>query len=297
MKKFISILLFALVLSLVGCQSPPDDSLKDDLALLTLQVEQDLQALQDNIDLLELANEDYEQELLDLQTELDTYIDSFINLSLRVGLNEADIVLLKEQVNGLQGDFESLTYIDGLNGQRSYYTVSSGMSNMSNVFLASELDKNKLPSYLFDIDGNAVNFDYLANKLFMKYFGVEPLSWDMNVVGAKTNLEVTVNDLYTKEEIAVRVVLMLEELANYDYWLIGASEIYVSVYGNNEYHTFSIYMPSFRSEGFDIGLDDYHYNDWEISTNFDFDLEIAQALYDQFILDETFIDYVLEFSK
>jgi len=297
MKKFISILLFALVLSLVGCQSPPDDSLKDELASLTLQVETDLQALQDNIDLLELVNEDYEQDLLDLQTELNTYIDSFINLSLRVGLNEADIVLLKEQVNGLENDFESLGYIDGLNGQRSYYTTSSGMTNMSSVYLASELDKNKLPSYLFDIDGNAVNFDTLTDLLFMKYFGVEPLTWDMNVVGAKTNLEASIGDLFTKEEIAVRVVLLLEELANYDYWLIGSSEVYVQVYGNNEYHVFSIYMPSFRSEGFELSLDDYYMNDWEISTNFTFDLEIAQALYDQFILDETFINYVLEFSK
>ena len=223
------------------------------------------------------------------------------------GLNEyrSDLEDLEIRVAEMEYILDNLGILTGLNGQQSYYIVpqeeqtASIFQNVSAMEeMVSDLDKSKLPPYLFDLEGNPVSFNDVGELLLAKYYGSNAYDETYYRVGFQTKIRMTITDEnMTIDQFMARTILMVEELGLYQYWLLGGSELYLQITFNDTNFEIFIYMPSLLSEAFNLTPSDYYNQYWEIETkNLIFDLEQTQIYYDEFILNETFIGYVLDYK-
>jgi len=239
MKKILLALIFLLVISLAGCDSPAIDYASQD----------DYEALEERV------------------SELETYLDQ-------------------------------LVVTTGLNGQVDYYINSDGkvyVSRMGFEMIAKEkdyLDKSKFPDYIWDIDDNYISVNDLGNLLSQKYLGVE----SETITGFQYKMQLEKPIDMTDDEFMVRLCMMVLELAEYDFYTIDSPELYIEfVSGGSEYmkvrmsllvtDKYNLHPAIFWNEMLDTRIE-----------GIEFDTELSQGYYDEFILNETFDGYVLDYN-
>jgi len=191
---------------------------------------------------------------------------------------------------------EDIGIIIGLNGQESEYTIQDEKDAYQGVKAATDLDKTKLPTYLFDIEENKLSFKDVGTLLKAKYYNYGSSPDDYFRVGFQTKMRMNIiNNEMTIDEFIARTILLVEELSLYQYWLIGGSELYLQLTLNDISFEIFIYMPSLLSDGFNLIPEDYYLQNWEIEiTGLDFENTLAiDTYYDDFVLNETFIGFIL----
>jgi len=228
----------------------------------------------------------------------------------------ADIELLQEQLSVLESKLELLDsgyeqlyanydemqkllveigVIEGLNGQNAYYLPTA----LSFELLGTELEKDKAPSYVLDENEDYVPFADVAQLLVDKYFsGILTVgSTDLRDV-VYIYIEDFDNVIMSQNEYLARSILMLEELGNYDFYIIGSTGIQLST--SFEYiGTASIKIPmqSLRSEFITLTPEVIYTGAYEVSiTQMTYNIALVQAYYDGYVLNETFSGYVLDFK-
>ena len=196
---------------------------------------------------------------------------------------------------------EETEVLIGLNGIPYPYTViDNDEESNQGVKAAEDLDKNKLPTYLLDLDDNPISFYTVGSLLKAKYYGSEVNPQDFYKVGFQTKMRMTINDSsMTINEFMAKTVLLIKELSLYQYWLIGGSELYLQITFNNINFEIFVYMPNLLSDAFTLTPTDYYYGYWEIEVRGledGFNLVQTQVYYDGYVLNETFIGYVLNYE-
>ena len=245
-KLLVFIIALVLVLSIGGCQNPPQDTLED--------------------------------------TEL-----------------EQRVTTLEGQVAELEGILVDLEVIEGLNGQKEYYlpqetqttfaqTVSAGYIEL----LGDELDKTKAPSYVLDANGDYVPFDDVIDLLFTKYFG-EKATVTNALIGFQIKIVLNTNDI-SQEEYMARLIMLINELSLYDFYIIGGSELYIQSYWEATSYI-KIPIQTLRSSFITITPEVIYTGTYEIQlSNVSYDNISVQTLYDEYMASGLYGGYVLDYK-
>lgn len=211
--------------------------------------------------------------------------------------NENEIEVLENRVAELESrvdEIETLLtemeFIEGINGQREYYTPTA----LSIQLLGEELDKTKAPSYVLDNEENYINFSQVAQLLVTKYFGTS-----VTITTAEIGYQVKLmlqNHEITQEEYLTRMILLIDELSNYDFYIIGSSEIYIQAnFDGTSY--IKIPIQTLRSSFVTITPEVIYSRLYEVKIyRMTFDIETVQSLYNDFVANETFVGYVLNYE-
>lgn len=218
------------------------------------------------------------------------------DLENRLDLLELSVEEQQNKIDVLEDFYRSVVPTVGLNGQTDYY-VNYGdeqyMSMMSYELLKTEkdyLDKAKFPDYIWNNDEEYISVDDLVNKLTMKYFGLE----SEGLTGFQFKIKMDSSDLdITNEEFIVRACMMIMELSEYDFYTIDTTQLYFEfIAGGSQYMTvrmsllindnYVLHPAIFWSGLMDTTIEGITY-----------DVSLLEAMYDQYILDETFSGYVL----
>jgi hypothetical protein len=217
---------------------------------------------------------------------------------------ENRVETLENKVEELENILIDLEVIEGLNGQKEYYLPKddSEFSVFNNQILSAsefeilgeELDKTKAPSYVLDENGEYIPFSEVARLLVLKYFNDKATVYNTSV-GGSIMIEMTTENI-TKEEYLSRLVLLVEELSHYDWYIIGGSELYIttvidgSIYINIPIQTMRSTFITFTPEILIKGL-------YEINLhNIVYDEAQVQTLYDEFVASGLYTGYVLDYS-
>ena len=228
---------------------------------------------------------DYAIDIDNLETDIQNQIDA-----------------LELQLEILQERLDNLTVIEGLNGQRSYYENQMAELSETIIELSTKFDKDKMPTYTIDENGDYVSFDDLAILLKQKYFGVSSSANDNYMMTYQARMvykfttELDANDIYA------RLVLLIEELRHYEFYIISCSYINVTVLasdinGQPIEQYINIPLVIMLNEAFTVDIETIYNGSFEIEYEHynTVDLLTAQALYDDYVLNETFTGYVLDY--
>ncbi len=194
--------------------------------------------------------------------------------------------------------------IEGLNGQREYYiipqndyvdnTVWQGVNASEYETLGSELDKSKAPAYILDVDDNYIPFEDVAQLLVDKYFEdrIEILEAS---VGSQVKLRIDRLNM-TQSEYMARMILLIEELSNYDWYIIGASTLYIQTDFNGT-TWIKAPMQTLRSDFVTITPEVIYSGWYEIDVyGMSYIPSMVQSTYDGLVLSELFNGFVLDFE-
>lgn len=213
---------------------------------------------------------------------------------------EQRVATLESQVEELEGILVDLEVIEGLNGQKEYYLPkTSSIFNTTSVsagdieLLGGELDKTKAPSYVLDANGNYVSFDDVVSKLVTKYF--TNISAQDSCIGFQIKIVLGTGGL-SQEEFMARLIMLVNELSHYDFYIIGGSELYIQFdFGGTSY--IKIPIQTMRSTFITI-TPEVIYNGWyEIQLfNLDYNETQVQTLYDTYMADVQYSGYVLDYK-
>lgn len=275
MKKILLILVAIMILGLSGCISTSVlHDYKEELDEVSLMLEE----LQEEVEATNITTE----------TQLEAFILALEALETRM---------------------DNIGSITGLGGVESYYEVAEDiLQTMSMVELTitemkDTFDKTKAPGYLLDDLEEYVSFEQLAYKLKAKYFGDETIhEVDMFLMGAQAYFRFGITSDMSEEEVVARVTLMIEELRLYEFYLLSSPELVIHVYRFDTVdHQTKITIPLtvVINDFFQLTVDGIIDEDYDVRSEFntEIDLVLAQAYYDNFVLNETFIDYVLNYTK
>ena len=275
MKKILLILIVTMVLGLSGCvQSSALQDYKRELDEVSLELEE----LQEEINADNIVTE----------AQLEAFIMALEALELRI---------------------DNIGSITGLGGVESYYeTTENIVQTMSVMLLEVEqlkdtFDKTKSPPYLLDDLGEYVSFEQLAYKLKAKYFGDETIhEVDSFHMGSQAYFRFGITSDISEEEVVARITLMIEELRLYNFYLLSSPELVIHVYRFDTVdHQTKIVIPLtvVVNDFFTLTVDGIIDCDYDMRATFDteLDLVLAQAYYDEFVLNETFVGFVLNFTK
>jgi len=165
-----------------------------------------------------------------------------------------DIINLELQYQEMLDYLETLGVIDGLNGQSEIFIKPDYTLNYLSAvtMIDSEknyMDKSKAPEYLFDENGDFVDANELGALLKMKYYGTTVHEDDWYVVGFQYKMRIRINnDDFTPAQFMARTILMVEELRNYDFYIIGSSEVYLMLSYNGAWVHIKIPVQTMRSD-------------------------------------------------
>ena len=274
-KKILLILMFIMVLGSSGCVSTSVlNDYKDDLDEVSLELEE----LQEEIDADTIATEE----------QLEAFILALEALSVRL---------------------DNIGSITGLGGTQSYYEATEGIIHTMSVInltiteMKDTFDKTKAPGYLLDDDGNYVSFEQLAYKLKAKYLGDETVNEvDLFLMGSEAYFRFGITSDISEEELVARITLMIEELRLYPFYLLSSPELVIHIYKFDTVdHQTKITIPLtvVVNDFFILTVDGIIDEDYDIRADFntELDLILAQAYYDSFVLNGTFDNYVLNYTK
>lgn len=214
---------------------------------------------------------------------------------------ESEMDILNEKYLEMQVLLESIGVIEGLNGQVEYYTNITGLTYLSYVELTDTekdfMDKSKLPDYLFDINGEFVDQDDLALLLKTKYYGEEQHASDELQFVSNGVMLLWLETTMSNEEFMARTVLMIEELRNYDFYIIGNEDILFRIFHNAECIDIKIKVQTMRTDGIILSPQVIYDEMFFVTiSGIEYDNELVQFIYDQYVLEETFSGYVLDYK-
>ena len=204
-----------------------------------------------------------------------------------------DIDALEIKVEQLQNQLDNLQYIEGMNGQREYYIPTA----LSLELLGEELDKSKAPSYVLDENEDYIPFDDVAEKLMNKYFEDKVTLYD-----AKVGMQVLIyllpiegEDGIEEDEFMARAILMIEELSNYDFYIIGSSQLQIqTVFSGTSW--IIIPIQTLRSSFVTITPEVIYQSLYEVDVyHITYDQVAVQNYYDAFVASGEYDGYVLNY--
>ena len=219
------------------------------------------------------------------------------DLENRLDLLEASVEEQQNKIDVLEDFYRSVVPTVGLNGQVDYYYNNQSYLSLTSFNLMTDekkekdyLDATKFPDYIWDLNEDYISVDDLVNKLTMKYFGLE----SEGLTGFQFKIKMDSSDLdITNEEFIVRACMMIMELSEYDFYTIDTTQLYFEfIAGGSQYMTvrmsllindnYVLHPAIFWSGLMDTTIEGITY-----------DVSLLEAMYDQYILDETFSGYVL----
>ena len=242
----------------------------------------------------EVTTYDYSQDINSLQTDV-----ANLEQELQEQINSLEL-----QIEMLEEMLDNIIAIEGLNGQTVYYYQDQITTLSDTVMLLKDtLDKTKVPSYMVDPDTQEyVSLNELAQRLKLKYYGAEEHRDDKTEMGTRTDIKYYFVSNMPLYEVFARTVLLIEEIRNYDFYIIGSTELLIRVYVYDELGfpkqlQIQIPMQVMLNDAFTINLDGIYSQDYEMRLTGDgFTQSLAQQTYDEFILNGTFDGYVLDFK-
>ena len=298
MKKLILIISIVFIGLLTGCQIPVEPDVYDDTDLIEQITDINLQLGElDNYDDEELRNA-----LIDLQTELD-------NLDIPSEFDDRDLLIADEDLQAqidalnlaladLQDRFDNLVVTTGLNGQTDYYENNEGLYMAEFIPLAKEsdyVDLSKFPDYIWDINGDYISIDDLGKLLVAKYF-------DGLVANANTGFQFRIdftlyNSPMSNEEFIARLSMLVIELSYYDYYTIDSSQLYFYLYFNQYTVQLKSRMSLLVTDKYTLDPAIFYLELLDVDIEgISYDEVIVQQFCDDFILNETFTGYVLDYK-
>jgi len=215
---------------------------------------------------------------------------------------EDRVTILEEQVLELENILIDLEVIEGLNGQREYYLPQKSVSVFQTTSvsaytmetLGDELDKSKAPNYVLDENENYIPFSTVVDLLIEKYFGND-IDIKIALIGFQIKITLEVNDISENEYMA-KMIMLINELSNYDFYIIGGSELYIqSDFSGTSY--IKIPIQTMRSSFINITPEVIYNGLYEIRlVQHTFSTVSVQALYDEYMLSELYDGYVLDYN-
>ena len=219
---------------------------------------------------------------------------------------EERVIALEEELEALEARFDNLVITTGINGQTDYYENDSSAYQEEDVLLSltfyelavkedDYLDKSKFPDYIWSLDGNYVSVDDLANLLVNKYFNGAEASGE---TGSQFRIDFFYDDdEMSNEEYIARLSLLVMELSSYDFYTIDSSQLYFYLHFNLQTIQFKSRMSLLVTDKYTLDPAIFYGELLDVSiSGIVYDFLTVQALCDEFILNETFIDYVLDYN-
>ena len=272
MKKLLSLLLvFILVLGLGACASSPDTQL---------------------IDLENRVNQ-LETQINEQNVKLDMIEDIMLNIGVIVGLGGQ---VVDYYSNSEYADLVSMP-------TPILYQRLDAMDISELIVIKDTFDKTKAPTYILDELENFISFSQLINLLVDKYFGEDIIVNDA-ILGTKAFMRITDNTgSLTHDDIIVRIGMMLNEMQEYEYYVGSAPETdieYILTNGITQRIRVTAPLNVMINEFFMIEPESIYSQDYDIrlvTDNVTLDLATIESLFNQYILDDTFSGYVLNYTK
>lgn len=221
----------------------------------------------------------------------------------------------QDQINDLEARVDTLEYVidnlvvvEGINGQRQYilpsgtFESASAIISLDTTQLKDTLDKTKAPPYLLDESEEYISFNDTVSKLKLKYFGEEMISFDTTDIGTQAFIRLKLDKGERPyEEIFVRTAMMIEELSNYEFYLLSCPELYIHLYvmENSVDTQIKITVPlvTLINSFFTITPEGIYLNDYEMEFDgMELDLVKIEQYYNDFINSKTFDGFVLDYK-
>lgn len=236
---------------------------------------------------------------------LDSRVSELENV---IEVQQTQIDALQDELDGLallfeilEERFNNVVSTVGINRQVDYYEnqSTSPLSDMAYETLIKEedvLDKSKFPDYIWDIDtGEYVSINDLTKLLVAKYFN------GTNAVGStgyqyRTTFTLNDEDM-SNEEFVARLSMMVIELSNYDFYTIDTSQLYYYIYFNNQTVELQARMSLLVTDKYELSPVIFYEEllDTKIS-GISYDSLIVETYCNDYITNETFIGYVLNYK-
>lgn len=190
------------------------------------------------------------------------------------------------------------------------YNCQEVLEQPSYVVNAKEkLDTNKYPSYMIDAEGYYLQFDELGRLFKEKYFGViEEHQYDNYVFLDLSNPNITkfkfvLEGNYNADDIYAKAVLLLNEFRNYEFYYVSNGVIIIEVYwienGLTKEVRLGVSTATLLNQDFTLGVATFFDNEFgsivEVE-NCQVNQELAQNKYDQYVTEQTYIGYVLDYK-
>ena len=218
---------------------------------------------------------------------------------------QAQIDALELQIALLQERIDNLVSVEGLNGQTIWYESQIQMLSETIDTLESSFDDTKAPSYMVDENGDYIELEDLAYMLKEKYYNKYRHGSDVFKMGDQLYLRYHFTSDMTQDEVFARTVLLIEEMQNYEFYVLSCTELVIHIYNyddNSEDHQIKIYIPLtvLINDMFDLTLESIYNEQYEatveLSPNTILDYETTLTFYDSFVDSGVFSGYVLDFE-
>ena len=226
-------------------------------------------------------------------------------LELRLEALEEDYIASQEQIDLLEERFNNLVVTTGLNGQIDYYENSTNnedeeifLSLSTYTYLTKEdeiIDVSKFPSYIWDINGDYITIDDLTKLLVNKYF---PGTDAIGTIGIQFKITFTLADYdMTNDEFIARLSMLVIELSEYDYYTIDSPQLYVYAQFNLQTIEFKSRMSLLVTDKYNLTPIIFYEQLLDVSiSGLEYDSALVTQYCDEFILNDTFINYVLNYN-
>ena len=214
---------------------------------------------------------------------------------------EAKIALLEARLNGL-------VTVKGLNGQVLYYeneikTLKLGLETLYNTF-----NPTLAPTYMYDINGDYINFSNLSVLIKNKYFSDVAQNYEQD------RYEMTpfaIMHFYFEDsniafnDIIARIIIIVEEITNYEYYTLSSNGLKIDIVYSDGNYTHQIYftIPTvvLINDMFTLNFDSIIGNQFEsyfiTPESYDIiDYDQVKIYYDNYKLNNTFDGYVLNYN-
>ena len=217
-----------------------------------------------------------------------------------------DIQDLQNQINDnelhiaeLQKRLDSLVVIEGLNGRTSIYENETLYETADKE--GDYLDKSKLPEYIFDVNGDFIDENMLLALLVEKYFPLYVKNDDTYILldyrFSMRIFEDSQTTPYSVDDIIARIILLINEFRNYDYYYINCSQVEVINFINGNRVEILFASQNLLTDTIpiipEIVCNNYLFN--EIS-GASFSTNTVKTYYDGYVMNNTFDGYVLDYK-
>lgn len=223
---------------------------------------------------------------------------------------------LEDRISALEERFDNLTIVVGLNGNVSIYendnmteyaSLDEALLYLDNNFMSLDIDtfdpNNLAPDYIKDELGDYISFKELSILLKSKYFenDLEDVN-DYYDIGSQAKIKYVLESGQDMNDVFARMVLLIEELRNYEFYLLSCNELSLEVHWNTEgnQHRLMVEIPLVVLTGnyFVFSLDGVYNGDYEIdfsSVQEGLDVSLSQIKYNEYVTNGTFTGYVLNY--
>ena len=224
-------------------------------------------------------------------------------------LLEIEIQAFQEQMDVIQERIDNLTITTGLNGVIDLYenealkdelelklvTLSLQMMVVKDTF-----DKAKdAPDYIKDELGGYISFKDLGIMLKQKYFNdFSVTQYDKFEMGSSANMQFELSGIQDTNDLFAKIVLMIEEIRNYDFYVLSCSELEITLIYDNKIMTVIIPLVVVINSYFEITLNGVYDGDYEMKVKL-YQASIneinAQLFYDDYKTNLTYDGFVLNY--